>query len=1520
MRRTRFIVVQAALALALTTCQGEGENELPPLFNAVDPSMQCEAGRIGWDFSTGGASEEQSIVDPRLSNEITIVDATFGANVNATPGNWTEKLAAICNGRTECSMMLGLSGDGDPVPGHHKDFRAQYRCGTESAVNEVFIPPDAYGKTVTVRCGEKLTVTRASYGTNCNPALEGNFTDRITALCPPGVRRCTPGITNDALFGKDPHPGCWKDTVITYLCGASTEPRTVTSRQNSYLSFDCPPRPTTAAESLKLQVIRADFGKNCGAPSGNWTSRMQASCNGKASCTRKVVETGDPDPKPGCGKDLAVVYKCGNDPNYSTLNVAADAFWSTVTLRCGEQMVVTRADYGYGCPRPTVNILARAKAQCDGTRRCSFSEKGTQLFGSDPCKGTDRVTWATFNYFCASGTTERSATFSESDVVDFSCDPEPTQATFASGIRIDEATWGANCTTPTSLRNNHFQAAAAACYGRDSCSFVVTGKDPAGGCPKAFDLTYHCGEETEQQTVHLDGEAYNKTVSLSCAPAVRVLSATYGKNCNRAEGNATRIVAEACKGARGQCLYQANQLGDPAPGCAKQLDVQYACGVDPTVKTASIPGEAAGKTVTLACPTPTTPYSRKACIPTACRGRQRRSADLECVADLTKPVLPPFDGKVTLVEDGNYLFSDTPYSFKVAIPFKTDLPADLPYGPQITDATLWAHDTFMAAAPPYPLIQGFRCLIGKVGLHRPQPNDPLLIAIPNIANKRSRVLVGELRDVVLAPGCFGTNMLSFRDTAKRLYLPESVFRQYFVNLESTRIALSFDPEGRTIALRTPGVTADQAPQPNPIGFFYDPNRLWVNFLDYYRQTRIPEDQITYVGPSSMFSFFSPTAGVNMWESTNLRVAANSAQIRNPEQSLSLYDSQPPRFLEVDFTWSMTGDAPGANPFSPTKAPLSSNVRTLAQRGLSATVEITPTSEYYLRRLSNGWVASAQSMTLGTARQTLLEKGTPTGQTVRINAELTEAVRQRVFRLANDNNGWLPTADTTNSTFMVRVCIDIDERDRSQGNDNDTTPFTAWRGQKEYSAGFAPYRRCVVSNQVVALTRWFEKMPFAFAQSSLSGSAGRPMHQGNSSVSSNGSSGSQVECDRACTVDADCGGGDTCTGNANGKVGACTGAGRDTRCRNTDNSSLNSGGALSMSLYSTTTVSSNRSTQTGTKSHVSSVSKAMDFTVLDGGEDDEGEANWQVGHPGTQWSLSFSPNWDVIINLLRGETLAEQASPLQVLFSKQKLSLQMQGLGVGVGREYLFYLGPIFPVTLSLSAGVGFGVAVNLSMAANAEPNYPCLGGTGPCFRYYATPSTLTEANDSCLSAGGRLAELRTATEREGVKAAIGNNSGEAWVGNQLSYKYPYARCATNADGDCKNRSRTVYRWMRTGAPLVEQAGLNTTLVNQDASVLTATQLSTLTTKVPDMAGVAFDKGADRFRSHLLKDKLAYVCQFSPATAGASSKIAVGLGLGAAAGVNASMCFPGSNLGLCLSLSLSLSLIGRHHGNRNAQNG
>lgn len=93
----------------------------------------------------------------------------------------------------------------------------------------------------------------------------------------------------------------------------------------------------------------------------------------------------------------------------------------------------------------------------------------------------------------------------------------------------------------------------------------------------------------------------------TCAWAneVNVLTAWYGQSCGAAHGNVTAHVKSRCDG-RQVCLYgvDAPSLGDPAPGCAKNLIVVFACQGQTAVRLSQLQAEANGRTLVLACNTP----------------------------------------------------------------------------------------------------------------------------------------------------------------------------------------------------------------------------------------------------------------------------------------------------------------------------------------------------------------------------------------------------------------------------------------------------------------------------------------------------------------------------------------------------------------------------------------------------------------------------------------------------------------------------------------------------------------------------------------------------------------------------------------------------------------------------------------------------------------------------------------------------------------------------------------------------
>ncbi|MBI5110017.1 MAG: hypothetical protein HZA62_14875 [Rhodocyclales bacterium] len=83
---------------------------------------------------------------------------------------------------------------------------------------------------------------------------------------------------------------------------------------------------------------------------------------------------------------------------------------------------------------------------------------------------------------------------------------------------------------------------------------------------------------------------------------IKVVKAEYGVNCKAKNPNVLAHIASACNG-KPACNYQVNhtQIGDPAPGCAKNYNVAWECGTPGQGRAAGAQPEASGKTVSLTC-------------------------------------------------------------------------------------------------------------------------------------------------------------------------------------------------------------------------------------------------------------------------------------------------------------------------------------------------------------------------------------------------------------------------------------------------------------------------------------------------------------------------------------------------------------------------------------------------------------------------------------------------------------------------------------------------------------------------------------------------------------------------------------------------------------------------------------------------------------------------------------------------------------------------------------------------------
>lgn len=75
----------------------------------------------------------------------------------------------------------------------------------------------------------------------------------------------------------------------------------------------------------------------------------------------------------------------------------------------------------------------------------------------------------------------------------------------------------------------------------------------------------------------------------SPATAIKVVSGTYGRNCNAKAGNATALLATACEG-KNSCDFTVDTatLEDPAPNCSKDFAAEWKCGDSNAVYSAAL--------------------------------------------------------------------------------------------------------------------------------------------------------------------------------------------------------------------------------------------------------------------------------------------------------------------------------------------------------------------------------------------------------------------------------------------------------------------------------------------------------------------------------------------------------------------------------------------------------------------------------------------------------------------------------------------------------------------------------------------------------------------------------------------------------------------------------------------------------------------------------------------------------------------------------------------------------------------
>lgn len=297
--------------------------------------------------------------------QITVVAGTYGANCGVARGNKTAPLAETCNGKRSCAYRIDHKVIGDPAVGCGKNYVAEWRCENQGQTNTATIAAEAgLGSEITLSCapfdprelpprklpprdlpprelpprelpprelppppGKGIGVLFA--GSKC-----GGLPTHAAALAKAcnGKQRC-----DSELLPVETPEQCLQDFYADWRCGRAerTSRRLIAPGARS-ITLSCEaPLPPPLPPSQGVQIVSATYGGNCGAPAGNASAAVAASCNGKGACPYVVDWKGLGDPSVGCGKNFVVQWRCGGSPKMASVTLPGEAgIQKTALISC----------------------------------------------------------------------------------------------------------------------------------------------------------------------------------------------------------------------------------------------------------------------------------------------------------------------------------------------------------------------------------------------------------------------------------------------------------------------------------------------------------------------------------------------------------------------------------------------------------------------------------------------------------------------------------------------------------------------------------------------------------------------------------------------------------------------------------------------------------------------------------------------------------------------------------------------------------------------------------------------------------------------------------------------------------------------------------------------------------------------------------------------------------------------------------------------------------------------------------
>ncbi len=170
-------------------------------------------------------------------------------------------------------------------------------------------------------------------------------------------------------------------------------------------------------------------------------------------------------------------------------------------------------------------------------------------------------------------------------------------------IVVVSANYGGNCAAYNSIYGSVVQSQVSS-----SIRFLFANviSDPAFSCAKDLTIQFRVGSSPAVITSYTQAEAGGKWVQLLLdRPSLTITRAIYGENCGISSSNRVAqvqaLVASSSYTTATFVWQKASTGGDPAPGCSKDLNIQYQCSSSNAIFTRYISAEADGQLITLPC-------------------------------------------------------------------------------------------------------------------------------------------------------------------------------------------------------------------------------------------------------------------------------------------------------------------------------------------------------------------------------------------------------------------------------------------------------------------------------------------------------------------------------------------------------------------------------------------------------------------------------------------------------------------------------------------------------------------------------------------------------------------------------------------------------------------------------------------------------------------------------------------------------------------------------------------------------